>query len=79
MMRLSELAAAVGGELVGEDVLFTSVGTDSRNIVPGQLFIALRGERFDGHAYVLQALQSGAAAALVAEACLLYTSDAADE
>ena len=67
MMRLSELAAAVGGELVGEDVLFTSVGTDSRNIVPGQLFIALRGERFDGHAYVLQALQSGAAAALVAE------------
>jgi UDP-N-acetylmuramoyl-tripeptide--D-alanyl-D-alanine ligase len=68
MMRLSELAAAVGGELVGEDVLFTSVGTDSRNIVPGQLFIALRGERFDGHAYVLQALQSGAAAALVAEA-----------
>jgi UDP-N-acetylmuramoyl-tripeptide--D-alanyl-D-alanine ligase len=67
MMRLSELAAAVGGELVGEDVLFTSVGTDSRNIVPGQLFIALRGERFDGHAYVLQALQAGAAAALVAE------------
>jgi len=67
MMRLSELAAAVGGELVGEDVLFTSVGTDSRNIVPGQLFVALRGERFDGHTYVLQALQSGAAAALVAE------------
>lgn len=48
------------------DLPLSAVGTDSRQIVPGQLFVALRGERFDGHDYVHQALASGAAAALVA-------------
>ncbi|GHU00731.1 UDP-N-acetylmuramoyl-tripeptide--D-alanyl-D-alanine ligase [Betaproteobacteria bacterium] len=44
---------------------FTAVGTDSRAIVPGQLFVALRGERFDGHDFVDAALAAGAAAVLV--------------
>ncbi len=44
---------------------FDSVGTDSRALVPGQLFVALRGERFDGHAFVAEAAAGGAAAALV--------------
>ncbi|MCL1824858.1 MAG: UDP-N-acetylmuramoyl-tripeptide--D-alanyl-D-alanine ligase [Betaproteobacteria bacterium] len=44
---------------------FTSVGTDSRAIAPGQLFVALRGERFDGHDFVESALADGAAAVMI--------------
>ena len=44
---------------------FESVGTDSRAIIPGQLFVALRGERFDGHDFVAAAAGAGAAAAMV--------------
>ncbi len=44
---------------------FECVGSDSRALVPGQLFVALRGERFDGHAFVAEAAAQGAAAALV--------------
>lgn len=43
----------------------TAVGTDTRAVTPGMLFVALRGERFDGHCYVKQALQAGAAAVVV--------------
>lgn len=46
---------------------FTDVTTDSRAIVPGCLFVALKGERFDGHRFVAQALQEGARAAVVSE------------
>lgn len=66
MMRLSEAATATQGQVIGEDALFTSVGTDSRALTPGQLFVALRGEHFDGHAYALQCLDQGAVAAMVA-------------
>lgn len=62
---LSEIAAAVGGRLVGEDVTVSSVTTDSRLAIPGSLFVALPGERFDGHAFVADARARGAAAALV--------------
>ena len=41
-----------------------SVVTDSRKIVPGCLFVALEGERFDGHAYIGEAFQKGAVAAV---------------
>lgn len=44
---------------------FSAVSTDSRSIKPGELFLALRGERFDGHAFVRDVLQAGAAAAVV--------------
>lgn len=65
MMRLSQAAAALGCRFSGKDVLFTSVGSDSRNIVDGQLFVALSGPRFDGHAYAADALASGAAAVML--------------
>jgi UDP-N-acetylmuramoyl-tripeptide--D-alanyl-D-alanine ligase len=65
MMRLSEAAIATHGQVVGEDVMFTSVGTDSRALAPGQLFIALQGEKFDGHVYASQTLEQGAVAVLV--------------
>ncbi len=43
----------------------TGFATDSRGVAPGDLFLAIRGEKVDGHAYVSQAFASGAAAALV--------------
>ncbi len=66
--RLSEVAAATGGRLAGDDVAFAGVSIDSRTLGPGQLFVALRGERFDGHAFVASARDRGAAGALVEKA-----------
>ena len=53
-----------GGKLLRADLgsrVFTGVSTDSRDIRPGQLFIGLRGERFDGHDYIEKAIEQGAA------------------
>ena len=63
--RLSEIAAAVGGELDGNDVLASSVTTDSRLAEPGALFVALRGEHADGHDFVADAHARGAVGAIV--------------
>lgn len=65
MMTLSSAALILNGVQTGRDREFTSVGTDSRAITPGMLFVALRGARFDGHDFVAQALADGASAALV--------------
>ena len=65
MMRLSEAGAALGLPHQGADVEFTSVGSDSRAVTPGMLFVALRGERFDGHDFVREVLAKGAAGAMV--------------
>lgn len=64
-MRLSEAAQAVNGRVVGVDVAFEAVSSDSRAIQAGDLFVALRGERFDGHDFVADCLQRGAVAAMV--------------
>lgn len=64
----SEILEAVGGRLVGPEVGdVTGVSIDSRTIGPGELFFAIRGDRFDGHDFVPGALERGAAAAVVAE------------
>lgn len=65
MMLLSQAAKVLNGQLVGEDVRFGAVSSDSRKLVQGDLFIALRGERFDGYEFVAKAGQDGAAASLV--------------
>jgi UDP-N-acetylmuramoyl-tripeptide--D-alanyl-D-alanine ligase len=65
MMRLAEAAAALGGRTSGVDALFTGVSTDSRALKPGDLFVALRGERFDGHDFLAAAAAGGAAAIMV--------------
>ncbi|WP_371323381.1 UDP-N-acetylmuramoyl-tripeptide--D-alanyl-D-alanine ligase [Dechloromonas sp. ZY10] len=64
---LARVAEAVGGRLLGDDVMVHGVSSDTRAIAPGQLFVALRGERFDAHDFIVQALADGAAAALVAD------------
>jgi UDP-N-acetylmuramoyl-tripeptide--D-alanyl-D-alanine ligase len=68
MMDTATAAAAVGGSMIGACVPFSRVTTDTRALARGDLFVALRGERFDGHDFVAQALASGAAAALVERA-----------
>ena len=64
-----EICAAVGGTLLQDSgAPVTGVTTDSRAVHPGQLFIPLVGERFDGHAYIAKALEGGAAGCLTAAA-----------
>ena len=65
MMDLLEAAQATGGTASTAGHAFTGVSTDSRSIAAGELFIALRGERFDGHQFVTTVLAHGAAAAMV--------------
>ena len=64
MMNLEEAARVLAGELAGAPVEFFGVTTDSRAIDAGDLFIAIRGERFDGNDYVAEAIARGAAGAL---------------
>ena len=68
MMLLSQVAQVLGGKLIGKDVEFFSVATDSRAIVAGDLFVALHGDTFDGSQFVSLAAEKGAVAALVNEA-----------
>ena len=64
MMNLHDAARAVGGTAHGLNVGFSGVTTDSRAVRAGDLFVALHGERFDGHDYVEQAVRRGASAAM---------------
>lgn len=64
-LTLAEMAPLLDGELVGPDARITSVAIDSRQLSPGGLFVALRGANHDGHDFIAQARQQGAAAALV--------------
>ena len=68
MERLSAVAQRIGGRLLGEDAGFARVVTDTRQLQRGDLFVALKGERFDGHDYVLRAASLGAAGSLVSRA-----------
>jgi len=65
MMLLTQAAQALGARLVGAEVEFASVGTDSRQIEPGSLFVALRGEHFDGAQFIRTAAARGAVAAMI--------------
>ena len=59
-MNLSEAARPLNARLTGNDVSFTGCSTDSRTLRRGELFVALRGPRFDGHDWVGQAASRGA-------------------
>lgn len=64
---LEEIARYIDGRLVGEERsdAIDQVSIDSRTLPPGALFVAIRGSRFDGHDFLLQAEQAGAGAAVV--------------
>ena len=63
--RLSEAAQLLNTAEFRGDAEFRGLSTDSRNMQPGQLFIALKGPSFDGHDFIQTAADQGAAAALV--------------
>ena len=67
MMGTGEAARAIGARCTAE-AGFASVSTDSRTLEPGALFVALRGEHFDGHDFLAAVRERGAAAAMVDEA-----------
>ncbi|OMG26326.1 UDP-N-acetylmuramoyl-tripeptide--D-alanyl-D-alanine ligase [Actinomyces naeslundii] len=67
-LSLSQIAAAVGGRLIGPDATVTGpVVTDSRQASPGALFVAVHGERTDGHAHLGSAGALGAVGAIVSD------------
>ena len=67
MMSLSQVASATNGILQGDDVVFTAVSKDTRTLAKNDLYVALKGENFDGHAFLDQAANLGAAGALVSD------------
>jgi UDP-N-acetylmuramoyl-tripeptide--D-alanyl-D-alanine ligase len=65
---LAEVADAVGGAIAGDPAIaVTAVATDSRSVEAGAVFVALHGERLDGHAFLAEAFERGAVAAIVDE------------
>jgi len=76
MLDLDAAARALDATRSGANATFTGVTTDSRQVQTGDLFVALRGERFDGHTFVDVALSSGAVAALVEQGVPLRVGDA---
>lgn len=61
-LSINEIVTATGGELIGTntDRVVTVVSTDTRNLGEGSLFVALRGDNFDGHKFTTQAIENGA-------------------
>ena len=74
-LALTEVIAALDGRQVGGDCTFDGVSIDSRAIVPGQLFVALTGPRFDGHDYLDQVAAKGAVGALVERATVEFMAN----
>lgn len=64
-LTLRQIAEATGGRLCGQDRVVDAVCTDTRRLTPGCVFLAIRGANFDGNAFAPQAVQAGAAAAIV--------------
>ena len=77
-LTAGEVAAAVGGRLgAGQATdLIRGMSIDSRALSPGQLFFAIRGQRFDGHAFVAAALQQGACGVVVSETAAVPAPEA---
>lgn len=65
MTNLQTVAGMMNGVLHGRDVSIAGVSTDSRRIAQGELFIALRGENFDGHEFLGAAAERGASAVVI--------------
>ncbi|WP_265573436.1 UDP-N-acetylmuramoyl-tripeptide--D-alanyl-D-alanine ligase [Venatoribacter cucullus] len=63
---VQEIAKVTGAQVMADaDLMVTGISTDSRTVQPGDLYVALRGERFDGHDFIAPAGNAGAVAALV--------------
>ena len=78
-LRAGELAAACDGRLLAGKpaALVAGFAIDSRRVQPGDIFLALRGDRFDGHRFVPEALRNGAAGVVVSDVSALGADGAA--
>jgi len=64
-LYLSETTSALKATLLGDDVKFIDCSTDTRHLKPGAIYVALRGENFDGHDFVIEAQNKKASAIIV--------------
>ncbi len=64
-MSLARASQIMGGTLVGADAQFTGVSTDTRTLKPAEIFFALHGPHFDGHDFLTEAANRGAAGAVL--------------
>lgn len=65
-LRFGDIVAATGGRLVRDgEVMVSGVSIDTRTLQPGELYVAVRGKRFDGHQFVATAIEAGAAGVVV--------------
>ena len=84
-MHLSEFSAIVGGELRGDDVTFERLSIDTRALNPGDVYLAIRGARFDGNDFVAQATAgalrrwSNTGRIMICRRCGLKTANAPDD
>src|SRR5947209_16201973 len=78
MILLGHLLTATSGTLLhhGQSTHFEAFSHDTRQLLPGELFVAVRGERGDGHDYLLEAARRGAAGLLLETRAITALSDA---
>jgi len=77
-LTLAEVVKATGGRLITQNntkLTFTEISLDSRQVAKNSLFIALKGERYDGHDFIKQAVTNGATALIVKEGFQLPTEN----
>ncbi|MDD2581176.1 MAG: UDP-N-acetylmuramoyl-tripeptide--D-alanyl-D-alanine ligase [Desulfuromonadaceae bacterium] len=68
MFTINEIATSTGGRIIGPaEGEVTAVSTDSRSVAPGQLFVPLHGERFDGHTFIMELARKGVSVVLAEE------------
>ena len=60
-MSVAAVAEELEMPLIGDDVMFTDLSIDSRTLNPGEAFLALKGENFDGHHFIAEAEKAQAA------------------
>lgn len=63
-LKLSEIATMVGGTIHGNDITVNAVSIDTRTMGAGSLYVALKGERYDGHEFINEARNMGAVATM---------------
>jgi UDP-N-acetylmuramoyl-tripeptide--D-alanyl-D-alanine ligase len=70
-VRLSEILEWCNGKVNKKfnDIFIEGISTDTRNLKKGELFVALKGEKFDGHDFVNEAFKKGATACIVSKNC----------
>jgi UDP-N-acetylmuramoyl-tripeptide--D-alanyl-D-alanine ligase len=67
MLSLSTLSEKIGADYCGDDMPLPGVSIDTRTLQPGDVFVAITGPNFDGHAFIESAVEKGAAAVMVSE------------